>query len=65
MAANVENCEIISAILNEFSEASRQTINFNKQSINFSTNVPQYVELAVVGKLHIQEANDPGTFILG
>lgn len=54
---------VIKDVINSFTEASGQTVNYSKSSISFSKNVNENCRRAICGVLVIQEGNLSGNYL--
>lgn len=62
--ASMEDAQTIQSILTQFQEATGQRVNFQKSSIFFSSNSPQFLKASVCNTLSMSEA-DGSSFYLG
>lgn len=51
--ANMDECEVIQWILDSYSQASRQSVNFGKSSAAFSAHVTPYNQETLAGFLGV------------
>ncbi|KAI5352872.1 Hypothetical predicted protein [Prunus dulcis] len=57
------NCNVVASILNSYSHASGQVINFEKSNVYFSPNTPQQFRETVEHIMHVNITENPGKYL--
>ena len=63
MEANVDNCEKLLGIVQQFCSVSGQKMNRGKSSLVFSANTPEDFKVQLAEKFQIPVAANPGTYL--